>query len=434
MSGLVIVGTQWGDEGKGKITNYYASRADMVVRFQGGANAGHTVTVDGKKVVFHLLPSGISVPEVTCVIGPGVVADPFALVEEIEYVREKGIEVGDNLMIDLGVHLVMPYHKALEAAEEDSRGGKAIGTTHRGIGPTYSDKYAREGLTFGDLIDEKRFEEKLRRAVARKNAVLSKLYDAPPVEADALVEETASLRSTLARHVADTPPVVRRALKDGRRVVFEGAQGALLDIGFGTYPFVTSSHTTAAGVAPGTGVPPAHIGEVVGVAKAYTTRVGAGPFPTEADAETGAILAERGAEFGATTGRPRRCGWLDTVALRYSIALSGIRRLIVTKLDVLDDTAEIPVCVAYEIDGRRTEDFPRDIEALTRARPVFEMQPGWLSRTSDARTPEALPTAASDYLRRIEALTGTTVAAASVGAGSGAIVEFQELFRVGARR
>ncbi|MBN2564818.1 MAG: adenylosuccinate synthase, partial [Candidatus Eisenbacteria bacterium] len=394
MSGLVIVGTQWGDEGKGKITNYYASRAEMVVRFQGGANAGHTVTVSGKRVVFHLLPSGISVPGVRCVIGPGVVADPYALVEEIDYVRSNGIEVGNNLMIDLGVHLVMPYHKALEAAEEEVRGGNAIGTTHRGIGPTYADKYSREGLTFGDLADQPLFERKLETATRRKNDMLTKLYGAPPLDFGQLREETRRLRSALAGYVADTPRVIRSALDEGRDVLFEGAQGALLDIAFGTYPFVTSSHTTAAGVAQGTGVPPTRIGEVVGVAKAYATRVGAGPFPTEAEADAGKVLADRGAEYGATTGRPRRCGWLDAVALRYSMALSGIERLIVTKLDVLDTLREIPVCVAYEVNGRRVDTFPRDMASLMRARPIFETSPGWLEPTKDARTRDALPEAA----------------------------------------
>jgi adenylosuccinate synthase len=427
MSALVIVGAQWGDEGKGKITNFYASRADMVVRFQGGANAGHTVNVAGKRVVFHLLPSGVSVPNVRCIIGPGVVLDPLALVEEIEYVRASGIEVGDNLLIDIGAHLVMPYHKAVEAAEEQSRGGDAIGTTHRGIGPTYADRYSREGLMCGDLASFDRFEEKLSAIVPRKNAILTRLHDAEPVSIDEIREQMRTAAKALVPHLSDTPGLIRSAISSGKNVLFEGAQGALLDIGFGTYPFVTSSNTTAAGVAPGTGVPPTWIGEVVGVAKAYATRVGAGPFPTEAEAGPAALICERGAEFGATTGRPRRCGWLDIVALRYALALSGIERLIITKLDVLDALPRIPVCVRYTLDGTSVDTFPRDVDTLRRVVPVYEELPGWEADTSGARTSAELPEKALAYLRRIEELSGARIAVVSVGAASDAIVEFERL-------
>jgi adenylosuccinate synthase len=427
MSALVIVGTQWGDEGKGKITNFYATRAGMVVRFQGGANAGHTVNVAGKKVVFHLLPSGVSVAGVKCIIGPGVVLDPLALVEEIEYVRSNDIEVGENLLIDVGAHLVMPYHKAVEAAEEAARGDDAIGTTHRGIGPTYVDRYSREGLTCGDLAEFDRFRRKLAVAVARKNDLLTKLYGTAPVSLDEITEQMRAAAEVLTPHISDTPGLIRSAIAGGNNVLFEGAQGALLDIGFGTYPFVTSSNTTAAGVATGTGVPPTSIGEVAGVAKAYATRVGAGPFPTEADAGPAALICERGAEFGATTGRPRRCGWLDAVALRYSLALSGIEKLIITKLDVLDALPTIPVCVGYRLDGSEIDVFPRDVDTLRRVTPVYEELPGWESDTSAARTEAELPANALAYLRRIEELSGAGVAVASVGAASDAIVEFERL-------
>ena len=427
MSGLVVVGTQWGDEGKGKITNYYASRADMVVRFQGGANAGHTVTVDGKKVVFHLLPSGISVRGVKCVIGPGVVVDPFALVEEMDYVRSNGIDVGENLMLDVGTHLVMPYHKAVEEAEEKGRGKHAIGTTRRGIGPAYSDRYSREGLRCGDLIPFDRFRSKLEESAGRKNEILTKLYGAEPLNVSELVESMRDVSERLSPHIADTLNTVRSALAEGQNVLFEGAQGALLDIGFGTYPFVTSSHTTAAGVAPGTGVPPKDIGRVAGVAKAYTTRVGAGPFPTEADPERSKIICDRGAEYGATTGRPRRCGWVDAVALRYAIALSGVERLIITKLDVLDAVETIPVCTGYRVDGRNLSTFPRDVETLERVEPVYEEVQGWMTDTSGARRPDDLPDRAVAYLRRLEELAGVSIAAVSVGAASDAIVEFESL-------
>jgi adenylosuccinate synthase len=427
MSNIVIVGAQWGDEGKGKITNSLSTCADMVVRFQGGSNAGHTVSVNGEPVVFHLLPSGISVPGVMCVLGPGVVIDPEELVEEIHGVHAKGIEVGSNFAIDIGAHLVMPYHKAQEAAEEDARGGGAIGTTLRGIGPTYADRYSREGLPIGLMASFDEFEEALRAVAGRKNKLLTRLYGAEPLDIDAMVDRMRPVADVLARHLADAPTMIRRTLVNGGNVIFEGAQGTLLDIGFGTYPFVTSSHTTAAGVAPGTGVPPSMIGEIIGVAKAYVTRVGAGPFPTEEPDGAGEVIRDRGKERGATTGRPRRCGWLDLVALRYSIDLNGISRLIITKLDVLDTFEAIPICVAYEIDGERTEVFPRTAAELAKARPVFEELPGWQASTRDARAAEDLPANAAAYLRRIEEVAGVPVAAVSVGAAAHAVVEFAEI-------
>jgi adenylosuccinate synthase len=427
MSGLVLIGTQWGDEGKGKVTNHLASRADMVVRFQGGANAGHTVGVGGHTVVFHLLPSGISEPGATCVIGPGVVLDPEELVAEIDRVAAQGIRVGGNLLVDVGAHLVLPYHRTQEAAEEEERGAAAIGTTHRGIGPAYADRCSREGLRAGELADFELFRERFRANAARRNEHLARLYGKAPLDiADALARlERAAAR--IVPHLADTPPLVRDALRAGKNVLFEGAQGSLLDVSFGTYPYVTSSHTTAAGVPIGTGVPPSMIGEVIGVAKAYTTRVGAGPFPTEASPETAGLIRERGAERGATTGRPRRCGWFDAVAVRSSVELSGIARIILTKLDVLDAFDGIPVCVAYEIDGRRTDRFPRTLDELARVRPVFEEARGWGRSTRDARKPADLPAEALDYVRRVEALTGVPVAAVSVGAASHAIVEFSRM-------
>jgi adenylosuccinate synthase len=423
----VIVGTQWGDEGKGKITNALASRADMVVRFQGGSNAGHTVTVDGRPLVFHLLPSAISIPGVKCLIGPGVVIDPEALVQEMDGAEARGIAIGENFLIDLGAHMVMPYHRALEAADEEARGSRAIGTTRRGIGPAYADRYAREGVRIGGLADFERLGERLRYAAARKNDILEKLYGVERLDIAAMVERLRPVAERLAPHLADTPALVRQALKDGRRVIFEGAQGSLLDISFGTYPYVTSSHTTAAGVAPGTGVPPSAVGETVGIAKAYLTRVGEGPFPTEAPAEAADLLRERGRELGSTTGRPRRCGWLDVVALRYAIDLNGIERLIITKLDVLDSIERIPICVAYDIEGSRVETFPRDADELGRATPVFEHMDGWQQSTSEARLEGDLPPNAMAYLRRIEELTGARVAAVSVGAEAHAIVEFDRI-------
>ncbi len=427
MSSIVIVGAQWGDEGKGKITNSLATNAKMVVRFQGGNNAGHTVNVNGETLVFHLLPSGISVPGVLCVIGLGVVVDPLGLVEEIDGVRAKGIEVGTNFLIDVGAHMVMPYHRAVEAAEEESRGGSAIGTTRKGIGPAYADRYSREGLPIGMLASFGDFEERLRKIAARKNEILTKLHGAEPLDVDAMVADMRRAAERLVPHLADTPELIRETVASGANVIFEGAQGTLLDISFGTYPFVTSSHTSAAGVAPGTGVPPSMLGEVIGVAKAYITRVGAGPFPTEAIDDLGETIRGRGKERGATTGRPRRCGWLDIVALRYAIGVNGIDRLIITKLDVLDAFETIPVCVGYRIGGGETDRFPRSAEELARVEPLYEEMPGWKADTTAARKHDDLPREAMAYLRRIEELTGVPVAAASVGAAAHAVVQFTEI-------
>jgi len=427
MSSIVIVGTQWGDEGKGKITNSLASRADMVVRFQGGANAGHTVSVGGEPLVFHLLPSGISVPGVTCVVGPGVVVDPDALVAEIDEVRERGIEVGYNFMVDVGAHMVMPYHKAQEAAEERARGRGAIGTTLRGIGPAYADRHAREGIPIGLLASFEDFRERFEAVALRKNALLTKLYDTEPIDVPAALERMRGIAETLTPYLRDTPPVVREALVTGRKVIFEGAQGTLLDIAFGTYPYVTSSFTTSGGVPVGTGVPPSMLGEIIGVAKAYVTRVGEGPFPTEERGDVGDTIRERGHETGATTGRPRRCGWLDAVALKYAVELNGVDRLIVTKLDVLDAFESILVCESYNIDGRQTARFPRSVAELARAVPLYQELPGWMANTRDARDVMDLPGEATAYLKRIEELAGVPVAAVSVGAAAHAVVQFGKI-------
>ena len=427
MSNVVIVGTQWGDEGKGKITNALASCADFVVRFQGGANAGHTVTVNGEPIVFHLLPSGISVPGVSCIIGSGVVIDPLALVEEIDRVRGAGISVGDNLLIDVGAHMVLPYHKAVEAAEEERLGKSAIGTTRRGIGPTYADRISRTGLPIGLMASFDDFRARFTAAAERKNEILERLYGREPLDVGEMLDQLEAAAKRLSPHFADTPDILRGALDQGRNVLFEGAQGTLLDIAFGTYPFVTSSYTSATGVSAGTGIPPRMVGDIIGIAKAYVTRVGAGPFPTELFDSNAEIIRDRGAERGSTTGRPRRCGWLDMVALRYAVAVNGIRRLIVTKLDVLDTFESIPICVAYEIDGRRTETFPRTVDELERAKPVFEEFPGWATDTSGARTEEALPDNAMSYLRTIADMAGVEVAAVSVGAAAHAVVEFAQI-------
>ncbi len=428
MSSVVVVGAQWGDEGKGKITNALCSDADLVVRFQGGANAGHTVSLDGVPIVFHLLPSGISVPGIQNVIGPGVVIDPIALAAEIAGVTERGVEVGENLLIDVGAHMVLPYHKALEAAEERARGDSAIGTTHRGIGPAYADRCARDGIPIGALAAFDEFRPRFEEAVARNNEHLTRLYAEEPLDAREMLEQLYPVAQTLARHLADTPEMIREAIRAGLNVLFEGAQGTLLDVTFGTYPFVTSSSTTAGGVATGTGVPPSMIGEVIGIAKAYTTRVGAGPFPTEVTGDTAQMIQERGAERGATTGRARRCGWLDIVALRYSIAVNGIKRIIVTKLDVLDSFETIKVCVAYDIDGKQTDCFPRTADELRRVNPVYVEMPGWMSVTKEARHGAELPPRALAYLNEICRLAEVDLCSVSVGAKGEAIVEFTSIF------
>jgi adenylosuccinate synthase len=356
-----------------------------------------------------------------------VVVDPGALVSEIEMVGERGVEVGENLEIDVGAHMVMPYHKAQEAAEERSRGGDAIGTTLRGIGPAYSDRHAREGLQVGLFADFADFSERYTKVAERKNALLTRLYDAEPVDIPATLERLRPVAERLRPHLKDTPPAVRNALKEGRNVIFEGAQGTLLDIAFGTYPYVTSSFTTSAGVSPGTGVPPTDIGRVVGIAKAYVTRVGEGPFPTELHDESGDEIRRCGHEMGATTGRPRRCGWLDAVALRYAVELNGADRLIITKLDVLDSFETIPICTAYRIGGKMTSAFPRTVAELAAAEPVYEELPGWKESTRSVRRPEDLPQAALAYVRRIEGLAGVSIAAVSVGAAAHAVVEFETL-------
>ena len=383
--------------------------------------------VIGGPGVAELLPWGISVVGVLCVIGPGVVVDPLGLVEEIDGVRAKGIEVDTNFLIDVGAHMVMPYHMAVEAAEEESRGGSAIGTTRKGIGPAYADRYSREGLPIGMLASFGDFEGRLRKIAARKNEILTKLHGAEPLDVDAMVADMRRAAERLVPHLADTPELIRETLASGANVIFEGAQGTLLDISFGTYPFVTSSHTSAAGVAPGTGVPPSMLGDVIGVAKAYITRVGAGPFPTEALDDLGETIRERGKERGATTGRPRRCGWLDIVARRYAIGINGIDRLIITKLDVLDAFETIPICVGYRIGATETDRFPRSAEELARVEPIYEEMPGWKADTTAARKGHDLPREAMAYLRRIEELTGVPVAAASVGAAAHAVVQFAEI-------
>ena len=404
----IISGLQWGDEGKGKIVDFLTEAADVVVRSQGGNNAGHTVIADGHKHVLHLLPSGILWPGKLCIIGNGVVLDPCGLVAEIEDLESQGFTVApEQLLISDRAHLVLPFHKELDAAREAALGDRKIGTTKRGIGPTYADKVNRCGIRLADLFDEPFFRSALAFRVAEANAVLAR-HGIPAFDPAEVAEDTLAAFARLRPHVANTIPVLHRAWKDGRTILFEGAQGSLLDIDFGTYPFVTSSNTTAGGCCSGSGLPPVAIQRVVGVCKAYTTRVGAGPFPTENE-ELSDYMHNLGREFGATTGRPRRCGWLDTALLRFSCMVNGVTDLAVTNLDGLDARPSLLICTGYEIDGLLHDLPPADRHAWDRIRPVYQEMPGWQSDTSACTSYAGLPANAKAYLARLAELCGAPV-------------------------
>jgi len=411
----VVLGLQWGDEGKGKVIDALSGGFDLVVRCQGGANAGHTVVVDGRKTVLHLLPSGALHPDVTCVIGNGVVVDPVALAEELAELGERGRDLARRLVISDRAQLVLPLHKQLDRAFEAAKGKDAVGTTLRGIGPCYADKILRQGLRCGDLADWEGFAAKVSRLVAAAEPVFAGV-GLPAPSADEVVGEIREPARAMTPLVADTVDLLHRAQRDGRRILFEGAQGAMLDIDYGTYPYVTSSNTGTGGVLTGTGVSHRAIHEVIGIVKAYTTRVGAGPFPVElGDDAGGDELRERGGEFGATTGRPRRCGWLDLVVVGYACRLNGLDTLAITKLDVLSGRDRVPVCVAYEFDGERIERMPARVEDLERVTPVYETLPGWREDISGCRTWEDLPAAARDYLSFVEDRVGVRVGYVGVG-------------------
>lgn len=417
MSSVVLIGSQWGDEGKGKITDYLAENADFVARYQGGNNAGHTVIVGETEYKLHLIPSGIIYPGTVGVIGNGVVVDPEVLLGEIRYLEEKGTTVTpENLKISTHTHLIMPYHKILDRLEEESRGSGKIGTTGRGIGPCYVDKIARTGIRFCDLVDQETFREKLAANVAQKNRILAKLYDQTALlEEESIYSQFMEYRQLLAPYVADVPVLLSGAYQAGKNLLFEGAQGTLLDIDHGTYPFVTSSNPTAGYASVGTGFGPTRIDKVLGVTKAYLTRVGEGPFPTELFDEFGEILGTVGHEFGTTTGRKRRCGWFDAVMMKYTANINGLTHLAVTKLDVLDSLPSIRICTGYRINGQVTVDFPATLAELSQAEPVYEELPGWQSSTQGILRYEDLPDNARAYLRRIEELVGVPMAIVAVG-------------------
>ena len=423
MQTLAVVGLQWGDEGKGKIVDLLSRRHDVIVRCQGGANAGHTVVVDGQKYALHLVPSGILTPGKINVIANGVVIDPVALVSEIEELRGRGIEISDNLIISDRAHVVMSYHKALDRAQEQKRAdGEKIGTTGRGIGPTYSDKFSRTGFRMGDILDKEFLSQVTSERISEKNVLLERYFDFQQVSIDETLEELRGAGEFLRPFVQDTALALKRFMDEGKKVLFEGAQGALLDIDYGTYPYVTSSNTTTAGIPPGTGLPPSVIRDVLGILKAYTTRVGTGPFPTELDDETGQLLRESGGEFGATTGRPRRCGWFDAVVACHSVGLNGCTGVALTKIDVLDGFDAIKICTAYELDGSRIESLPASAAAVERCRPIYEALPGWKDDSSATRTWADLPEVTKAYIARLEELIGCPITMISVGRERSAVI------------
>ena len=415
MPNTVLIGLQWGDEGKGKIIDVLTEQVAVVVRYQGGNNAGHTVEIGREKFVLHLIPSGILHEKTICIIGNGLVVNPVGLLEEIRHLEQRGIQITNRLQISSRCHLVLQYHAMMDGFSENQLGEGKIGTTRRGIGPAYSDKINRLGLRGADLCDPVRFESKFRAQAARYNEIFRR---GGAEELDVTVEwnKLRDVAAVLAPMVTDTALTLNQAIREKKDVLFEGAQGTWLDVDFGTYPYVTSSNTTVGGACTGSGVPPQCIDHVVGVVKAYTTRVGSGPFPTELNDATGQRLRERGREFGATTGRPRRCGWFDAVATRYAVMLNGADRLAFTKLDILDGFETLKIAVAYEVDGRQVTDLPADSEAFSRAKPIYEEMPGWQESTAAARTWEQLPKAAQAYLRRLEQLIGGRTFIISVGA------------------
>jgi adenylosuccinate synthase len=415
MANTILVGAQWGDEGKGKIIDVLTEQADVVVRTQGGNNAGHTVFIKGKKYVLHLVPSGILRPKKTCVIGNGVVVDPVSLQSEIEGLRKLGIKVDSNLALSETAHLVFPYHRELDAQRETLKGKNKIGTTKRGIGPAYGDKAARTGLRVLDLVQPERFKERLAAKIKENNEIL-KAFGAKPLSFKAVHDQYRAAGDYLKPFVKNTVVLLHQALRQGKEMLFEGAQGTFLDIDYGTYPFVTSSNTTAGGACTGSGIPPHRMDRVVAVMKAYTTRVGEGPLPTE-NAEIADMLHAMGREFGATTGRPRRCGWFDSVATRHATMVNGIDELAVTNLDGLDTVETIKVCIGYRQGGKNYDYIPSDIEVLARCEPVYAEFPGWLTPTDKARKWKDLPPKARSYLKAIAELTGANLFIASVGPG-----------------
>jgi adenylosuccinate synthase len=415
LKSAVIVGAQWGDEGKGKIVDVLSSNFDVVARYAGGHNAGHTVIINGKKFVLQLIPCGILRPGSLSVIGNGVVLDPFAFMKEVNALRATGVQVDGNLFVSNRAHVILPYHRMIELGAENAPGRVKIGTTSRGIGPTYEDKMARRGLRVADLLDKALLKTHIQNACREKNTIAHALFNSEPLDPDKMYEEYSAVADQVAPFVADTCLMVNKAIKNGKRVMFEGAQGTMLDIDHGTYPFVTSSSATSGGAVIGTGVPPTAISTVIGITKAYCTRVGEGPFPTEIHDSLGEVIRKKGNEFGAVTGRPRRCGWVDLPLLRYSNMVNGTEWLVVTKLDVLDELAKIPVCVGYKIDGKETEEIPAQDSGFKKIEPIYREFDGWQTSTEGITDHDKLPAKAQEYLKFIQKETAAKIAMVSTG-------------------
>lgn len=416
MPAKVVIGAQWGDEGKGKIVDILAGESDVVVRSSGGNNAGHTVEANGQQYKLHLMPSGIINPGTLCIVGNGVVVDPKVLLGEIDMLASRGVSA-DNLRIDLRAHIIMPYHLQMDELAEKARGKGDIGTTKSGIGPCYMDKAERSGIRMCDLLDKDIFAQKVRGNLYIKNQIIEKVYGGKALDAEAVIAEYSGYAERLRKYAADTTILTYQAIKAGKKVLFEGAQGTLLDIDLGTYPYVTSSHPISGGVCVGAGIGPTLIDECVGVAKAYTTRVGKGPFPTELFDETGNLIRERGNEFGTTTGRPRRCGWLDAVILKYSVRTSGLTSIALNKIDTLSDIGTLKICVGYRKDGEVMDEFPASLEELAKCEPVYEEMPGWEGDLTSITRYEDLPENAKAYVARLEELIGCRVSMVGVGPG-----------------
>ena len=413
MSVSVLVGSQWGDEGKGKIVDILSERFDIVARYQGGANAGHTIQIGEEQYILHLIPSGILRDKIECVIGNGVVIDPNALLEEIELLEQSGIDIAGRLFISQNAHLIMPYHKLLDSINES--GDTKIGTTGRGIGPCYIDKYARKGIRIVDLLDKSELERKIRQNIDEKNNILKKVYDHEELDVENIINEYLAFDEAIDQYITDVPAYLNQANSDGKSILLEGAQGALLDVDFGTYPYVTSSNPTSGGACTGVGIPPTQISSIFGIVKAYTTRVGFGPFPTELTGDDGENLRKWGAEFGATTGRPRRCGWFDAFLVKYSRMINGIERAAVTKLDVLSYLDEIKVCVGYELKGKTLKSFPTTDIKLNEVTPIYETLPGWKTDITEITSYDDLPSETKEYLSFISVHSGFEISIISVG-------------------
>ncbi len=414
MSTIAVVGAQWGDEGKGKAIDYLATRADIVVRAQGGNNAGHSVVIDGTKYALHLIPSGILNPGAKNIIGNGAVFDPEGFFEELEGLQKNGIDTSEIYISDR-VHIVFPYHKVLDGITERAKGSKKVGTTNKGIGPCYMDKMARVGIRGCDMLDDDLFREKLSEQIDAKNEMITRLYNEEPLDKEAILEQYCDYAKKLKPYITDTSVMLAEALAEGKKILFEGAQGAMLDIDLGTYPYVTSSHPVSGGFTAGAGISPRSIDEIIGIVKAYTTRVGAGPFVSEEDNETGDKIREIGHEYGVTTGRPRRCGWLDLVQVKYAARINGLTGISLMLLDVLDSFETVKVCIGYDHDGEVLTDFPASLDLIEQCRPVYKELKGWNTPITECTSYEELPEEAKEYIRTIEEYTGVPVQIVSVG-------------------